>query len=1253
MQPKSSSLHRIAHRLFSELDRSISAREKWVAYLATLGFTAVPLVITMAIIGLGTTEANGVMSDLIHSVGFPPIAVISVGAVVAAFAVFGFAERAGYPWAGRAGMWSLASVSFANTVNDILILTKVGLPETWTIYRYKWTIYSILISITFAIILFSSKKPKIKYTYISYFHVNKRKLAIQFSALLMTFILVISGIPLGFVGLDGPIGTAKADEFTSSTKIEDISLSHHVTDIHKKDGYVYILSSKSGVSTTTVYKYNSGDFSSPVDSYNIDSEVSNGVGFTYANSEWLVADYSSNTIVHFSDGFSSSSGTTDKGWNLLRGVKSKDGYIYTIDNGDKDIEQYVAGDFTLEERYTGMDSDDYWVGLEIGNDGNFYGFDNTGRNIVKWKTEGTTLNNVYETSIPDGADANMDIYQSPDGTWYIPINDGSGNKLRTYSGTAVFDPKISGRVVSQSGSGVSNVTVVGYVSNKGTVQSAQSSLDELSNPFPAEFIDQRDSTFHLMGESGAFDSENTKYAGIYSLDDINDKPWEDSADLQDPFLYQVPTNRQVGIVAGDSSNQGGLLSQTEEFNRQIPGTVIGGTVVIEKLSPSGEVVNRDTIETKERSSSSFFDPSRLKYAKYQFTPGIYRITVKGSEFSYLVQAGQPSAIMDQHLENVNGGLTEYSEDLQNALSDETVSRITTTTGTNGSYTLDPSKSAKIVHVQAYKSGDLIQSGTDPKNVTTESIRDFYDTSQEIPNGSIYFPTRVKRVSVPSDDVELTMVEFTMPSFGNLSRLQDKQEQLRNLLENGSFADLGGFERLEELNRDELENVYGELNDLRERNDRLDERYQELLEDGELEELDPENADTEELKERIRTLQQSIDSLRSTIDQEGPPTSEVGSDTASAAFEFDEALDPEDVSVIARYSDGTQEVVSDEYLTIDSTPGSSVGIGSTSVEINEFPLGDDKPAAVSFAVRVANEEGIGKAEETVKNPTFQGALPKLDSVTLSTLKPGPDDSVEVTVNPEDGTPFDSVTSATVWRGTTKVAEVDAANITDDSFTFSTDGSGTYFVEATVEDTRGNSYKLPFRVQAGNSDIARQPGLRVKEGPLGAYTIAGDGFTGADAEIQTTGGLVVTGVVAQNADIPPRVHVYMSSLSTTSDSETTIRLTRGEQRSSINKNVEVLIHGQTVSDDALIYRNGDEPISREGTTYGQLKETDNGSTILTYTDAQGEATVSVNNSPSNVERLQHWFRTTVAGVDIPVVGVATPAGGVRPTHQGASA
>lgn len=838
----------------------------------------------------------------------------------------------------------------------------------------------------------------------------------------------------------------------------------------------------------------------------------------------------------------------------------------------------------------------------------------------------------------------------------------SSNPTTSISGRVVSCPVTNPACDTPSGVPVSNATVVGYASLQPDLSTARSQLQSLSNPTPSLWEQQGGASVDLLGEGGAFSTAD-QYVATHTQDALpKTAPWLDAPNLRSPKLV-LPANEEIILSAWDGSASGIGTNRCipgvgSEYDCQLPGAHMEeATIMVERIGPGGDVIGEpDEFQLNQTSGGGFADPDRFKYTTVTFEdPGYYRMYVKGSSNKGPIrQVGKPSAIMDQYRQDAKDQLSEHAQNIKTALQENTVKRIVTTADANGHYTLNVPANAKLVHVQAYKApGILKEYDTKPKDVTLDTIRSKYNAAlttdeekltarmKRLRNTSVYFPSRIKTAEPPASDVDITLYELSAPPGSNLSAMQDRLAQLEDLLMNGSLSDLPPAlqQRLEELNREQLEDVYSNLDRLRERNDALNERYRKLAEEVGIDpdqrlNLNPDEASDEELRQRIQALQQAMTEMQESIES-GEGTVDVGEETLTYRQMFDSALQPEDVVVVAHWANGTSQVVPDEYISVDRSLSNVAGVGSSAVVVEDFPIGSADPAAVTFETRVANSDGVGNARQSARNPTFDGTIPSLDSAVLSSLHPGPNDNVEVRLNPAEESSFRNLTSVKGYGPGGQTLSV--GNISGRSFTFTTNGEGVHVLRMTLTDLDGNQYVETLRVKTGETDMNRLASIRAKESVLGTYAVVGDGLDGGDMEI-TTDGPEFTARIGQDADVPNEIHVYSEGLTTNAASSTTVRVVRGEAGESVKSHTRVVLHTPSLTENAIVYRNGNQPITTDAATrYGRVTKRADGTTIQTYTDASGEVSVRTINAPGVIDRALYWARTQISGLDLPITEV----------------
>ena len=944
----------------------------------------------------------------------------------------------------------------------------------------------------------------------------------------------------------------------------------------------------------------------------------------------------------------------------------------TIFVGGVNYATHLNDDLTLQNEYSVTQSHIHITSLETsstqavtGTVSDPLGTPIEGANVSTGTDVNTTTNATgeYTLSLEDGT-----YNVTADSSEY-----GSLTKEVTVSGEPVsgvdftLGSQVSGTITTQNGDPVSNATVVGYAAvTDQSIQKQRQGLENLANQIPNVWREEGAGT-KLLGESGKWTTDGvTSYVATHPKDSVKaEAPWiTDSANLRNP-LIELPANEEFVVSVWDATAGGygdtTCLPLAHEYNCQLPGEhKQEATIVVERIGPGGDVTLNNTITLDKQSGGGFGDPDSFSYNTLSLSPGFYYIHEKGAPRGVPRKVGDSTSIIDAYEQDVKGDLSKRANEVQDAITNNRVERVTTTTDANGNYQLDVPANTKVVTVQAYHAPALQRLyDLDPRNITQQDLRTRYNaalttsleertqTQRELLNSSVYFPSITKTAQPPAKNVDIRMYELSAPPGANVSALQGELQRLEDLLYNGSFSDLPPAlqQNLEDLSRERTEELFEELDEQRQRNDRLNDRYLELIEgrlgEGATGTIDVNQTSVEDLRARIQAQQRAMTELRNSIEA-GESIVERGQNTVTYERPFSTALSPEDVVVIAHYADGTSKVVNESYWSIDNSVANVAGFGESAVRITDYPLGEGDSPAVDFEIRVANEDGVGSARETIQNPTFSGKVPELDSIRVSSLQPGPDDRVSVTANPSEESSYRAVTGAEVFApdGTSLAT----SNVSGgDTVNFTTKGSGAHTVRLTLEDTDGNQFVETFRLGAGTTNQTRPASVRAKEGPLGAYAIVGDGLDGGKVDVGDNG-VTVTAQIGQQQDVPSEVHVYTESLSSAPDETITVRVVRGDSRESINQHVRVISHQKALSEDALVYWGDAKPITTDGATrFGELTLRSDGTTISTYTDASGELQLRTINAPGFTDRARHWVRKQLANIDVPFVGtivVPTP-------------
>jgi len=155
--------------------------------------------------------------------------------------------------------------------------------------------------------------------------------------------------------------------------------------------------------------------------------------------------------------------------------------------------------------------------------------------------------------------------------------------------------------------------------------------------------------------------------------------------------------------------------------------------------------------------------------------------------------------------------------------------------------------------------------------------------------------------------------------------------------------------------------------------------------------------------------------------------------------------------------------------------------------------------VTFDYLVVTPDGVG--ETTTRAGTSSIGL---DALSLSSLRPGPEEQVDVTLVGDDDTQVTNITSvrAVAPDGSTLDTTTDGPA----TATFTTAGEGRHYVEVTFETASGETGTLTHRIAAGETDQAMPPGVRIKDTPFGTIAVVGDGFESGSVDVQQGGGQI---------------------------------------------------------------------------------------------------------------------------------------------------
>lgn len=1078
-------------------------------------------------------------------------------------------------------------------------------------------------------------------------------------------VLIVGGSLAGMGLFSSPVGTVSAGHDTGTSGVQF----HDDFEDEAADTGVPGRWEAFNTSTVDTQEVVSGIASNGTQSFHVVESSADNIHAKYRPAE---QPYDSPRLSNVTVSFNrSSNSATDASIEL---------HLYDDDNDgqDGDVELHSDG---LKVRHNSSTttlssavSDDEWIEIEVFNIN-----PTTDTYSVSWSSPS-------DSGTATGIDTKGDIDEGYTESRVLVEGEGHVDDLKINRNI------VAGQVTDRTGDPCANCTVkvygFDYAEYNGTQEEIQDEIDEIqskmANPTPDGWASQGGMDFQLVGDGGHFESAANDYVAVHTKEDWGLKGYDvggstigiDTVEIDQPQI-QTAASETVVLTLWNPEEQ---LTE-DAVDSDLPGYTTSGEVVVEHRGVNGSVMDRNTWQTQDLvriTSVRNIDYGGSKTHEaivLDLDPGFYRVYPKGGEeMAYWVVVGSSDDLIHAYvntLKDEKNELTNQSKYYDSLRQNGKIEQpLTTTTDEHGRWSIDLGPQVEEVQATAFRTPP----GMDPQEATRSDVVQYYASytvsqnsvsfdgapenvsltehhaDERLP-GSVYLPAGVKTVSdVPQTGVDLTVEEVVRPPYLDMNATQNRSELLKDALRNSnlSIAPL-----LQDLNatRGQLESAVGQLQNLTEENQRLRQRFVDLLQNrtGGNESVsvtvDVGNASDQELRDRMWALQQSLNQLRTDIDTL-ETSSSTGDNTVSSTAVFDAALEQSQVTVIADYSNGSTQVVDDEFVSVDRSTGMAVGVGSTTVRVENYPLGDAAPGSVSFRYEVATADGLGSARETVENPTVSEAVPALESVRLSTLNPGPDETVQVTVNGDSDSTFEGVTAAEVYapNGT----QLNSSAVSSDSFNFTTAGPGIHTLKMTINSDGGRTYTETVRVRASPTDRDYPPSIRPVSGPLGMYVLAGDGLSGGTVDVQTAGEQAdVVARLPAGEHSPADVHVYTESANLAPDATIDVSVVKGSADESVQKHVGVVVHTQNLDEgnNPIAYRvtsDGKQPITEDGTQYGTINYRDDGAAIKTYTESDGQVEIRTINDPTLVQRGFYLYRVNVGPV-VPDIPLASFFGG----------
>lgn len=337
---------------------------------------------------------------------------------------------------------------------------------------------------------------------------------------------------------------------------------------------------------------------------------------------------------------------------------------------------------------------------------------------------------------------------------------------------------------------------------------------------------------------------------------------------------------------------------------------------------------------------------------------------------------------------------------------------------------------------------------------------------------------------------------------------------------------------------------------------------------------------------------------------------------------------DDVTVIMHSQGGETTTLDSNYWRVEPA---TLGAGSPRVVIEDYPL-DPDVAVKKIEVIVVGEGGVGRATSRIKNPGFSGEVPSIESIDASTLYPGPNNRVEVRLNPEEPLNFGSITNATV---TGPDGSAISSNITNGVVTFTTAGEGNHRVKITYTNADGDEFASVFTVKGQPKELPGPPTMIARSGTNGLYAVAGEDLEGGSFDKEGVSGVIAEAVIASNAEPPDQIDIHATEIDDSAKGPVTIRVVRGDNRQTVRSNVDFTYHSSSIPEDAHVYIGGC-PVPKSGNSCGDWEVNGTKAVISGETKADGSQEINVIRDPTLLDEVRWRYSKLVHAIDIPLVG-----------------
>ena len=727
----------------------------------------------------------------------------------------------------------------------------------------------------------------------------------------------------------------------------------------------------------------------------------------------------------------------------------------------------------------------------------------------------------------------------------------------------------------------------------------------------------------------------------------------------------------------------------DNFGASLPGAIIDlscDTIVFERIDPMGDdylEVSPDPEVRIQQGSASLSNGFTVdyEYTKPELSQGVYKVYAKRQADSpethmiYTVApGGDPSNLemnLENWLENKQEAQTQALKDIQEEYEAGNIELSNTTTNASGYYGLNMPSQVDRVDVVAVKGGPDAQgsagvSRADVRNEFRNAVVTEFESTSAISwedadrdrlretcsvmdsvAGDIGTPYTGQRLGVepPTNSADIEGVRLIPPTASEDVRYCYAVNLAETIREDGLGGLFPGFQGdPSDLQRAELEERYRTIMGYIEGTPILENALDERA-DADIDTIlneDPSDLSRGTLESRLNdgvaTVERGGDaslggggggipgSGGSSSPTISPPDSSTGNETLNALWNVGNVDDWDDASLLVRlhYSNGSTTMLngSSEYVTADESV-----VGTDTVRLSDYPLGETDPATVRVELDVATPGGSkgdpDTGESVVRNPTFDGEVPSLRDMRVSTLTPGAGDNVSISVTPRESARFGSLKYANVSHSDCSYS----VNPDGEELDIWTCGTGSHHVSVTFTNPGGVTFTETFQLEASQAAQHRPATVRSKVGAVGRYAMTNGQLRGGAIETRDGASVVEVIAISTPGQVPSSVIASTTNMDVAKDSDTVVRVVEGDAQQTVRKRVGVLLHRDSPSDEALLYRNdqavpsdGDSPSARINASNGKL-------TMDSFTDETGEVTLRVNGDPDFIDRIRHWVSLNV--------------------------